>query len=645
MNLPALFAWIFLGLPAMAAVTFVAGRMLGAKRGWLALTVSGVVGWTAAVLLAGELTNWRWDSIDMVLVSLAIGPMLTMVCALGLDFLSPVGSLASGEAAGLVTVRNPIETARIQRDRVARYREVVRIARRNGIVRRRVDAASLPDGVRHTLEQAGGIFVKLGQVASTRNDVLPQAWCDELGRLRSGAEPAPELTIRPVIEEELQGPVEVLYAEFDWTPLASASIAQVYSATLRDGTPVVVKAQRPGLQRRMEVDRGAILQIAGFIERNTPLGLSVKPTDLATEFLDNVAEELDFMIEANNARELADGLAAFPGIRIPATYPELSTSRVLTEERVSGVSVADVEALRAAGVDPAEASERLITAFLSQMFEVGVFHADPHPGNILVEPDGTIVLIDLGAVGRLGPGQRAATLELLMAASLADATGLRVALTEIVDMSDEADLRALERSLERMLARHMHAGGGMTAAAFQDLSMVIAQFGLRFPDWLATLIRTMVTLEGTLKTINPAFSLVEAARDHAGDFSGTKLNITGLRATVEHEAMRQMPRLRRLPERVDSLLGQAVDGRLSMRLSFFGDPKNEQVLSKLVDRMVLAILAAALGLGSVLLIDVQIGPELGGHLNLNEVLGYVGLAAASILSLRVIAGVIRDGSV
>lgn len=645
MNIPVVLAWIFLGLPAMVAVTFVAGRMLGAKRGWLALTISGVVGWTAAVMLAGELTNWRWHSIEMVLVSLAIGPLLTMVCALGLDFLSPVGSLASGEAAGLVTVRNPVEAARIHRDRIARYREVVRIARRNGIVRRRVDARALPDGVRHTLEQAGGIFVKLGQVASTRNDVLPQAWCDELSRLRSGAEPAPEQTIRPVIEDELQGPVEVLYEQFDWVPMASASIAQVYRATLRDGTPVVVKAQRPGLQRRMDVDRGAILQIAGLIERHTPLGLSVKPTDLATEFLDNVAEELDFTIEANNARELADGLAAFPGIRIPATYPELSTSRVLTEERVSGVSVADVEALRAAGVDPAEASERLITAFLSQMFEVGVFHADPHPGNILVEPDGTIVLIDLGAVGRLGPGQRAATLELLMAASLGDASALRMALTEIVEISDDADLRALERSLERMLARHMHAGGGMTAAAFQDLSMVIAQFGLRFPDWLATLIRTMVTLEGTLKTIDPTFSLVEAARNHAGDFTGAKFTISGLRDTVEHEAMRQMPRLRRLPERVDSLLGQAVEGRLSVRLALFGDPKNEQVLSKLVDRMVLAILAAAIGVGSVLLIDVQVGPELGGHTILNEVLGYVGLAAASILALRVIAGVIRDGSV
>ena len=212
-------------------------------------------------------------------------------------------------------------------------------------------------------------------------------------------------------------------------------------------------------------------------------------------------------------------------------------------------------------------------------------------------------------------------------------------------MGDDAVLRALERSLERMMARHMHAGGGMSAAAFQDLSMVIAQFGLRFPDWLATLIRTMVTLEGTLKTIDPTFSLVEAAREHAGDFTGAKLGINGLRATIEHEAMRQMPRLRRLPERMDSLLGQAVDGRFSMRLSFFGDPKNEQVLSKFVDRMVLSLLSASIGIGSVLLIDVKVGPELGGHTILNEVLGYVGLAAASILALRVIAGVIRDGSV
>lgn len=175
--------------------------------------------------------------------------------------------------------------------------------------------------------------------------------------------------------------------------------------------------------------------------------------------------------------------------------------------------------------------------------------------------------------------------------------------------------------------------------------MVIAQFGLRFPDWMATLIRTMVTLEGTLKAIDPNFSLVEAARSHAGDFSGAKLGLSGLRETIEHEAMRQMPRLRRLPERIDTILGQATDGRFSVRLSFFGDPKNEQVLSKLVDRMVLAIISAALGVGSVLLIDVQVGPELGGHTILNEVLGYVGLAASAILALRVIAGVIRDGSV
>ena len=645
MTLPALFAWIFLGLPAMVLVTFVAGRMLGAKRGWVALTVSGVIGWTAGVLLAGELTSWRWDSMDMVLAALAIGPLLTMGCAIGLDFLSPVGSLASGEEAGLITVGNPLRSLQVQRARIARYREVVALARHNGIVGRRVDATVLPDGVRRTLEQAGGIFVKLGQVASTRNDVLPQAWCDELAKLRSGAEPAPEAAIRPVIEEELRGLVEVLYQGFDWNPLASASIAQVYSATLRDGTPVVVKAQRPGLERRMEVDRGAILQIAGLIERHTPLGLSVKPTDLATEFLDNVAEELDFMIEANNARELAEGLADIDGLRIPATYPELSTSRVLTEERVSGTSIGDVDTLRAMGLDPAETADRLITAFLTQMFDVGVFHADPHPGNILVEADGTIVLIDLGAVGRLGPGQRSATLELLVAASLGDAASLRVALTEIVDIDENADLRSLERALERMLARHMHAGGGISAAAFQDLSMVIAQFGLRFPDWLATIIRTMVTLEGTLKGIDPNFSLVEAARTHAGDFTGAKLGITGLKATIEHEAMRQMPRLRRLPERIDSILGQAADGRLSVRLSFFGDPRNEQVLSKLVDRMVLAIIAAALGVGSVLLIDVQVGPELGGHTILNEVLGYVGLAASTILALRVIAGVIRDGSV
>ena len=636
-------AWFVLGLPTIALVTVAGGRLLGARRGWVALLVSGVCGWIAGLTVAGSMTDWRWSSIDMVAMTVVFGTLFTMIVALGLDFLAPVGQLKRGKDAGLVVIDNPLGRMRRRRATLRRYREIIHLARENGVVGRRIDQDALPDGVRHTLEQAGGIFVKMGQVASTRSDVLPQAWCEELARLRSGAAPAPRDEISALLEEEIGVSVDERYAEFDWTPLASASIAQVYAATDSDGAAVVVKVQRPGLDERVAVDRQAILQLAGLVERHTSLGLSVRPVDLVTEFLDNVAEELDFRIEAANAAALTEALVGVAGVRIPFVDVTASGRRVLTEERVFGGTVSDTDRLRTLGLEPREVADRLVGAYLTQIFDAGVFHADPHPGNILVEDDGTIVLIDLGAVGRLSTGQRSATLGLMVAAAVGDAALIRQALTEIVEIDDTVDLRALDRAIERLLSKHMRPGQGISADAFADLAIVTGQFGMRFPDWLATLTRTMVTLEGTLRSIDPDFSIVDAARSRAGDLS-VGGGPAGLRGAIEQEAMRQLPRLRRIPERIDSILTQASEGKWSLRLSFFGDPRNERILGRLFDRVVLAIIAASLGLGSVMLLDVKAGPDLGTDITLNEVLGYVGIITASVLVMRIIAGIVRDGN-
>lgn len=634
--------WVVLGLPAMVVVTIAGSRLLGTRRGAVALTVAGIVGWTAAVLTAGLLTDWDWNALSMVLLALGFGTLFTMMSALAIDFLAPMGSLATGERVGVIRITNPLRTLRLQRARLGRYREVIRLGVQNGVVSRSALGADLPAGVRRTLEQAGGIFVKLGQVASTRTDLLPAAWCTELARLRSDAAPAAEDDVRPFLQDELGVAVERAYAAFDWDPIAAASIAQVYAATLHDGTDVVVKVQRPGLDDLMAVDRSAVMSLAGLVERRTELGLSVRPVDLAAQFLDDVAEELDFTVEAANAEELRGAMHRFDGVRIPAVFPELSTTRVITEERVRGTSIADVDHLRAAGLAPDAVARRLLDAFLTMIFDLGVFHADPHPGNILVEDDGTIVLIDLGAVGRLSPGQRTATLELLLAASAGDERMLRDALTEIVDLDDRADLRALDRALERFIARNVRAGGGITTTAFQDLATLTGQFGMRFPEWLATLVRTMVTLEGTLATVDPGFSLVDAAHEHAGDSIGIIAGPDGLRGVLRREALAQVPRLRRLPERVDAILGQAAEGRLTARVSVLDD-RTERVVTRLFDRLVLGVLAAAVGVGSVLLLGVHAGPNLGS-VSVNEVLGYIGLASSAVLAMRVIAGIVRDGS-
>lgn len=634
--------WIFFGIPAMCGVTFLGGRLLGARRGWFALVVAGVVGWSAAIVIAGMMTTWEWDTLDMVLVAFVLGTIFTMAVALALDLIAPVGSLASGEQAGRITIVNPISALRRRIDPFRRYRQVLSIARQEGVLSLDVTSEQLPLRVRRTLEASGGIFVKLGQVASTRSDVLPLAWCDELSHLRSSAEPQSESVVRARLTDELGDDPDTAFATFDWDPLASASIAQVYRATLDTGDEVVVKVQRTGLDQTLERDSAAIRQIANLIQRRTSLGLAVHPAELADEFLEGVAEELDFDIEANNARELAETLEHVEGVRVPKVYRSLSTKRVLTEEYVSAPDIGDITGLEAAGLVPAEVADRLIDAFMHQIFNDGIFHADPHPGNILVDPDGTIVLIDLGSVGRIGPGHRAAVLDMLAAASLGDAVSLRQALARITILDHRLDLRRLDAALESFLARHMRSGGGITATAFEDLAALIGTFGIRLPRWFGTLSRTMVSLEGTLTAVDPDFSLVDAARRHAEITVGLPAPET-VRSVVEQELMQQLPRLRRVPERLDELLERTLSGQLSASVSFLSDERDARLLTRLVDRIVLAVIAAATGIGATLILRVDSGPDLAGSIPLNEVLGYFGIASASVLALRVVAGVIRDG--
>jgi len=640
---PAVGAWIVLGPPAAFAVTVGAGRLLGARRSWFALSVAGVVGWTLGVVSAGVITGWQWDGLEMVLLALLLGTLFTMIAALGIDLLAPMGSLATGDQAGLFSLRNPLKSVRDALRPIRRYREVLHLARVNGVTTTRPDPATLPVGVRQTLEQAGGMLVKVGQVASTRADLLPAAWCDELALLRSHAEPAPAEAIRPVLEHELGTSVEDSFARFSWDPIASASIAQVYEAELRDGTPVVIKVQRPGLETTIALDSAAIMQLAGLIERRTTLGLALRPRQLAAEFIDNVREELDFRLEAANVEAVHLALAGTDRVRVPAVFPALSTRSILAEERVSGHSVTDVEGLRSVGIDPSDVGRRLLDAFVTQVFDAGVFHSDPHPGNILVEADGTIVLIDLGAVGRLGPNQRTLVLQMLAGAAAGDATALRAALNEVMVIDSQVDLRRLDLDIDDMLARHLRPGGGITTAAFQDLTLLLGRYGMHLPRWFGVLSRTLVTLEGTLRSIDPSFSLVDAARARAGDVVFGRARPSSLRTALEQEAMTQLPRLQRLPERVDEFLGQAVSGQLSGRLALFSHEGDERLVRAMVDRVVLALLAASLGIGSVLLLGVDVGPTLSDTVTLNEVLGYLGLACSTVLALRVIAGVVRDG--
>jgi ubiquinone biosynthesis protein len=634
--------WILLGPLAAFSVTVVGARLLGVRRGWLQLSVAGVVGWTGGVLAAGALSGWKWSSAQMVVASLGFGTFCTMAIALGFDFLSPAGSLPRGQAAGLVSFRNPIRKVSEDSRVLRRYRGVLKMARRNGLGISSLRDESFPRRLRQTLEDAGGMFVKVGQVASTRADLLPPEWCDELARLRADRAPLSQEVMQPWLEANLGVEPSEAFLDFDWEPLGSASIAQIYRARLHDGSPVIVKLQRPGLEESVATDSAAMLQLAGVVERSTVTGVAIRPRAMVLDFIETIQQELDFRVEAANAAALAGALASDEGVRVPSVVRSLSSARVLVEERVDGTSVADGESLKRWSIDSSRLADRLFKSFSAQIFDAGLFHADPHPGNILVQEDGTIVLIDLGAVGRLSKHQRSNLLSMLTTAANGDVRGLRASLLEVATIEEIGNVRELEFALEDILAQAARSGRGFSIEALQDLVVVAGRFGIQMPKWFGTLSRTLVTLEGTLRLIDADFSLVEAAQRAGGGGAPTIPTISSLRHVLQEEAVAQLPRLQRLPERVDDLLGQAVRGELSGRISLFSRPGDEHLVRTLANRLSTAIIASSLGIGSVILLGVHVGPVVTGTVNLNQVLGYIGMATAAILIMRVLAAVVRD---
>lgn len=488
------------------------------------------------------------------------------------------------------------------------------------------------------------MFVKLGQVASTRDDVLPAAFCEELSHLRSSVGPAPREVMMRQVEHHLGGPVSQVFAEFDWEPIAAGSIAHAYRATLMDGSSVIVKVQRPGLESAFERDRRALMAAARFVERRTALGLSLSPVAMAAEFSDGLAEELDFTIEAGNADLLAAATPDAMGVHIPHIYREISGRYVLVQEALSGTSVADVESVAAGAEQPDELARRLIRLFFHHIFDEGVFHADPHPGNILLLDDGRLGLIDLGAVGRLGPTERTAVMSLLGGLASGDTEAMRQAVEDLATFREEVRPRDLERAIGGMLGSSLAPGARVDVQLLGDLVRLLGEFRIVLRPEITLLIRTLISVEGTLRTISPNFDLLAEARSVAVERLGAPLRGEGIQSLVMKELSTQFPRLRRLPLRIDTVLDQLTSGQLEARVSFLRSEHDVRIVTGLVNRMVLGLVAAMLGVGSVLLLGVEGGPDLAGGVPLDQVLGYLGLTGSAVLTLRVVAGIVRDGS-
>ncbi|MEU6716623.1 AarF/UbiB family protein [Nonomuraea sp. NPDC046802] len=645
MDLPTLLLVGFATLVMIILLAVVAQRLLDVRFGPLRTFVAVVLAWGMAQPVLGPVLSSlgvlngaepppaaALGVLLLVVMCMVLIPMVLLVLA---EALVPPGS-----------VPGPLELLRSVRGRLSRarrYSQITRIAIKHGLgpylrgrgerVEDRSGQARLARSLRAALDDGGVTFVKLGQVLSTRRDLLPAEFVEELGRLQDQVAPAPWEQIEPVLTRELGGPVDDVFAEFGRTPLAAASIGQVHLARLHTGESVVVKVQRPGIAAVVAKDLDIVRRLAATLESRTRWGRSLGLRDLAEGFAAAIREELDFRVEAANMA----AVAAFDGASVtyPVPFGALCTERVLVMQRLRGRPV--TAATREQGP---QLARDLLDCLLRQILVEGVFHADPHPGNLMLLDDGTLGLLDFGSVGRLDASIRSALQRFLLAMNRQDPLGVTDALLEVVPRPEDIDEAALERALGQFMAKHL-APGMDSVRLFTDLFKIVSVYGLSIPPEVAAVFRALATLEGTLVRLSPGFNLIGEARAFAGRYLAEQVGPATVKESVTHELAALLPMLRRLPRRVERIASAAEHGRFAMNVRLLADDRDRRFVTGLLHQVLLTVLGATAGVMAVMLLGTEGGPLVLGSTSLFQLIGYNLLVIASILVLRVLALIFR----
>ncbi len=640
-------------LVLIAAVAgWATNRLLAVRRGLLPTLLLGLTGWLIAALLARPAYDGiHLDEAGYALSTAPLGVMAAMVLGVVLLALQPrTREPKLPEALGRIgRLPRPIRRVRRAVEPVTRVREVSAIARRHELPRLveqwrsgQGDEATLNRAVRATLEEAGGMFVKLGQVASTRADLLPAPLIAELAELRADVAPESAETIRTALEAELHAPVEAVFAEFDWEPLAAASIGQIHRARLPSGEPVVVKVQRPAVADLVARDGAALLTLAGFVDRRTSIGLRFDVVGLASEFVDGLKAELDFRSEASNAALVAEQQAA-TGLTVPKVYGELTTPRVLVMDEVIGSPVDRGGAIERSGTSRSALAQQLLETMLDQMFQRGVFHADPHPGNVFVTADGGLALIDFGSVGVLSRRMIENLRQMAVGAATGDPTVLRRAVIQIAGTPGAGtDLKSLEDELGRFLSVSLSGTSALSGELFGQMLDVMRTHDLAPPPGLTLLTRALITLEGTLRVIDPDYSMAVESRAVAERWAGDALQADNVQELLQGELVKALPLLQSLPDRIDRLMSLGGAGALSIRTRVIDHPDDRRFVARWTSRVLFAAVGSFGLLASGILLLA--GSAANGE-NLQQGLtaaGVSGLFASLVLVLRAVAGALRD---
>ena len=376
-----------------------------------------------------------------------------------------------------------------------------------------VEGMTTPSKIRVMLQELGPTWVKLGQMASTRAEALPPDWVEELAKLQENVASFPWDQAREVITSELKAPPETVFASIDHEPLAAASTAQVHAAVLLDGTPVIVKVQRPEILAKTKADLGVMQEIAGVLEDRFTIARAMDATGFIDEFADGVLKELDYRNEAYYAIRMSDNMASVDGVHIPVIHRDLSTSRVLTEERIGGVKLNDVAAIDAAGLDKEALTRTFVRSLIKQVVIDGFFHADPHPGNIRVDlATGVITFLDFGLIGELTAEERLDLAALVWAVRTRDIGSVSDVALRLCTKTDEYEEASYRLSMDRALRQHwLYASGAGFSSVMSAILKTFYANGLRPKSSLTLAVKAIMQADGVARMLVPRYDLVGLA--------------------------------------------------------------------------------------------------------------------------------------
>ena len=499
-----------------------------------------------------------------------------------------------------------------------------------------------PDGVElaRAFESMGPTFIKLGQVLSTRSDLLPSAYLKALRRLQDHVAPIPFDQVRGIIEDELGVRISKAFREFTERPVAAASLAQVHRATLRGGRAVAVKVQRPAIRDGVLEDMGVIAELAGFVDAHTDAGARLGFSAMAEEFRETLLTELDFTNEAANLRMMRDNLAQYRRILVPAPVDGYSTRVVLTMDWVAGRSLGKLGPLARLDVDGHDLATMLLEAYLDQILVHGWFHADPHPGNILLTDDGDLALIDLGMVGRVSPARQDSLVKLLIGLSSGDGAQVADLLADMGAKLPAFDGVALRARVDRLVGQHSGRSIENLQAGELIGQMLLAasECGLRPPPELTMVGKALLNLDEVGRILNPDLRPNEVIERHAEQLLRKKLARGVSPGNLLTSALEAKEFAEKLPSRINSVMDALAEGTFTFNIQGINERELMRSAQRLANRLAIGVVVAALVIAGALASQSTGASKLFGYPVLALVLfsgaavGALGLVIAIMVS-------------